>query len=247
MEPRSAPLLEPRQRWRLTVGRTADAPELSQRDTFAAWDEAIAAAGLPGWTGDATKPKPRLSFGAPLSVGMVAEAELIDVLLTERWPAWRVREALGPRVPEGWTIVDLADVWLGGPPLAGRVVAAEYRLTLEGDPSGPTDRPATGAAVTTAARTLLAARSLPRERAKGDGTVRYDLRPLLVDIAVVDDGPPVTIRIRTRFHPELGTGRPEEVVLAIADELGSPLAIDSIVRERLVLADDPRPADSGST
>ena len=38
----------------------------------------------------------RISFGAPLPVGMAAEGELIDVVLTERWPAWRVREALEP-------------------------------------------------------------------------------------------------------------------------------------------------------
>ena len=110
-------------------------------------------------------------------------------------------------------------------------------MTLDGGTSvtgGPS-----GEAVAAAARTLLAARTLPRERAKGDGTVRYDLRPLLAGIVVLEAGPPVTIRIRTRFHPELGTGRPDEVVLALADELGTTLAIDSIVRERLVLADDP--------
>ena len=214
----------------MTVGRTANAPELSQRDTFAAWDEAIVAAGLPVWTGDPAKPKPRLAFGAPLSVGMVAEAELIDVVLTERHPAWQVRTALGPHVPAGWSLEDLTDVWLGGPPLAGRVVAADYRVMLGG--------PATAAQVEEAAAALLTARHLSRERAKGDGTVRYDLRPLLADLRVVTAGPPVVVRIRTRFHPELGTGRPEEVVLALADTLGVAVTLEGIVRERLVLADE---------
>ena len=91
-----------------------------------------------------------------------------------------------------------------------------------------------------AAATMLAARTLPRERAKGDGTVRYDLRPLLADLGVVDAGPPVVIRVRTRIHPELGTGRPDEVVLELADRLGTEVSIGRIVRERLVLADDPR-------
>jgi radical SAM-linked protein len=214
----------------MTVGRTSDAPGLSQRETFTAWDEAIAAAGLPVWVGDPAKPKPRLAFGAPLSVGQVAEAELIDVVLTERLPAWQVRSSLAPHVPHGWTLDDLADVWLGGPPLAGRVVAADYRVTLGG--------PATGAQVDEAAAALLAARSLPRERAKGDGTVRYDLRPLLADLRVVTAGLPVVVRIRTRFHPELGTGRPEEVVLALAARLGVVVTIEHMVRERLVLADE---------
>ena len=69
--------------------------------------------------------------------------------------------------------------------------------------------------------------------------MRYDLRPLLAGIAILEGGPLVTIRIRTRFHPELGSGRPDEVVLALADALGTPIAIGSIVRERLILAGDP--------
>ncbi len=214
----------------MTVSRTLDAPELSQRDTLAAWDRTVVASGLPVVGGDVAKPKPRVAFGAPLSVGMAAEAELIDVVLTDRLPAWQVRAALQPNLPDGWSLEDLTDVWLGGPPLAGRVVAADYRVTLAGAAAGPT--------VADAAAAMLASRTLPRDRAKGDGTVRYDLRPLLADLRVVDPGPPVVIRIRTRIHPELGTGRPDEVVLELAERVGLALSIDRIVRERLVLADD---------
>ena len=66
--------------------------------------------------------------------GMAAERELIDVVLTDRWPAWRVREALASHIPPGWRLIDVFDVWLGGPPLAGRVAAADYRIELEGAP-----------------------------------------------------------------------------------------------------------------
>ena len=230
MESHSALGPEPRQRWRLTLRRDADAPPLSQRELFAAWEDGIAASGLPVAMGDPAKPKPRVAFGAPLGVGMEAEGELVDVVLVERLPAWQVRDALGPNLPTGWTLVDLTDIWLGGPPLAGRVVAADYRVTLDGTVTGPE--------VGEAAAAILATRALPRERAKGDGSVRYDLRPLLADVRVVDPGPPVIVRIRTRFHPELGTGRPEEVVLELADRLDVAVSAERIVRERLVLADE---------
>ena len=55
----------------------------------------------------------------------------------------------------------------------------------------------------------------------------------------MDAGPPVVVRTRTRFHPELGTGRPEEVLAALAEAAGHPLSPEAIVRERLILADDP--------
>jgi radical SAM-linked protein len=224
------PIAEPRQRWRLIVARSDTAPALAQREVGEAWTTALEGAGLPLVRVDSsTRTRPRISFGAPLPVGMAAEGELIDVVLVDRWPIWRVREALASRLPEGWRLVDLFDVWLAGPPLAGRVAAADYRITLASgiDVSG----------LERAAADLLAIDSLPRERAKGADTVTYDLRPLLIDLAI-EPGPSPIVRTRTRFHPELGTGRPEEVIAALADRCGASLDVASIVRERLVLADD---------
>ena len=160
---------------------------------------------------------------------MAAERELLDLSLTELCPAWLVRERLADHLPTGWRLVDLHDVWLGAPALAGQVAAADYRIDL-----GNAD-PAT---ITAAADALLAATELPRERAKGGSTVRYDLRPLLVGVRVAEPGPPLLLHARTRFHPVLGTGRPEEVVAALAEAARTPLEVGSVVRERLILADE---------
>jgi radical SAM-linked protein len=230
--PAEPPPPEPRQRWRLVVARGPDAPAIAQRELTDAWIEAIESAGLPLAATGGARARPRVAFGAPLPVGMVAAGELIDIVLSDRWPLWRVREALADRLPSGWQLVDLYDEWLAGPALAGRVAAADYRITLGGGAAVSAN------AIGTAAGALLAASELPRRRAKGSGTVAYDLRPLLVDLAVAEAGPPTVIVARTRFHPELGTGRPEEVVAALGDALGAPIDVASVVRERLVLADE---------
>ena len=60
----------------------------------------------------------------------------------------------------------------------------------------------------------------------------------MVDVAVAAAGPPLIVRARTRFDPALGTGRPEEVVGALGDLAVAALAPRSIVRERLILADE---------
>ena len=231
-EPARPPALEPRQRWRLIVGRGPEAGTLSQRDVGEAWIAAVEASGLPAVPGSSDPPRPRLAFGAPLPIGMAAEGELIDLVLAERWPRWRVRAALEPVMPSGWRLLDLSDVWLGGPALAGVVAAADYRITLDASDG------IASADVAAAATTVLAATTLPRRREKGGGSVDYDLRPLLLAIDIADVGPPVIVRVRTRFHPSLGTGRPEEVVAALADALGRPLTASSMVRERLIPADE---------
>ena len=228
-EPAPAAIPEPRQRWRLTLARGPDAARLAGRELNEAWEAALAAAGLPlARAGAGSKPKSPVAFAAPLPVGMAAEAELMDVVLVERWPAWRAREAVVGAMLPGWSLTDLVDVWLGAPALAAAVCAADYRIVLGGGVDAP--------ALAGAAARVVAARSLFRTRDKGGSSIRYDLRPLLESIEVVDGGPAVVLRVRTRFDPQLGNGRPEEVVAALADELSHDLVIEEIVRERVILS-----------
>lgn len=222
---------EPRQRWRLVYRRSADAPAASQRDDLTAWETALVDSGLPVAGLDGPRARPRLMFGAPLAVGMAAEREMADIYLTRRCTIEMVRDALAARLPGGFELLELYDVWLGAPPLPAQVVAADYRIRL--DPVGPA-----GWEVATAAKRLLARGEVLRERPKGTGKVRYDLRPLVGGIEVIEPGPPVTVRIRTRFDPQLGAGRPDEVLAALGDLIGRPCAAVAVVRERLVLAGD---------
>jgi len=237
VEPRSARadgspndlVAPPGQRWRLVLARSVDAPRLAGRELAEAWEAALEATGLPIHR-PAGKPHGRVAFGAPLQLGIAAEREPAEIFLAERVPLWRVREGLEAHLPEGWALIDLFDVWVGGPPLPGRVVGADYRVEIA---------PGVGAdTLAAAARELLDARALPRVRQKGDGTVAYDLRPLLTDLSVNGSGDRPALRVRVRIHPELGTGRPEEVVAALGDRVGRALDVDAIVRERVILSGD---------
>lgn len=225
----AGPLVEPRQRWRIAFARAEPASaDTIGRAYQTTWEEALAATDLPLVQTD--RGRPRLALAAPLPIGISAKRELLDVWLAAVFEAWRVREALESHLPPGHSIVGLENVWLGAPPLPGRVIGAEYLVALEGgvDP----------AALRAAAARIGAAGSLPRERAKGGGVKRYDLRPLLGDVAVESAEPDLAVRFRTLTDPELGSGRPDEVVAALGDEVGAPLGVRAVVRERIVLADD---------
>ena len=107
---------------------------------------------------------------------------------------------------------------------------AVYRVVLDGTPDPD--------ALAAAAAALLEADRLPRTRKKGDALVAYDLRPLLEEIRVLDPGPPVVVRVR-RSTPSSGQAGRRRCWPPFAERLGCPLAAASIVRERLVVADEP--------
>jgi hypothetical protein len=231
-------MAEPVQRWRLRFARDAVPSDAVGRVAADAWLDALVMSGLPVAGLEPGGPgRPRFALGAPLPAVCEGRAELADLWLLERRPAWAIREALGSRMPPGHRYGDAEDVWLGAPALSGQIVAAVWLVAL----AGPAlDR----AALAAAAGRLLAATTLPRVRARAGGDRAYDLRPLLADIgpAAPDASGSTPLRITTRLDPALGSGRPEEVVAALADELGRPLEIKSIVRIELVVADPRRVA-----
>jgi radical SAM-linked protein len=230
---RTAAPAEPRQRWRVRFRRRPDAPALPQREQMAAWEASMVAGGLPLAGLDNAEPRPRIVIAAPLTVGMAAEGELVDLFVVERLPVAEVRMRLAESLPAGHELIEVHDVWLGEPPLSGRVVAADYRVELAAMPGLP-DRTALAAA----AGRLIGATTLPRTRDKGGRSVGYDLRPLVaaIDVVPAPPGERPALRIRTRFDPERGVGRPEEVLAALSELAGAPLEAASIVRERVVLA-----------
>lgn len=226
---------EPVQRWRLVLAREAAGTDSAQREQQASWESAFAGCGLPVAGLDAPKARARFAIGAPLASTIPGEAELLDVWLVERQPAWRVRQAFETHLPSGWRLVDAYDVWLGEAALPGRVAASVYRATIV---RRSLDTPP----LARAAQALLAADSLPRERRKGDTVVTYDLRPFVDDVEVAESDGVTVVRMTLRHDPEKGVGRPEELLAALGAAVGRPLEPASLVRERLVLTDPPPPS-----
>jgi hypothetical protein len=252
-------MLELVQRWRIIYRRGPSASELAQRAESEAWERAVLDARLPVVGADAGRP--RLGFAIPLPVGLTADAERFDLPLAERLTAHAVRSALEPVVPAGHAIVELHDVWIGEPSLVSRVVAADYRLSVR---PAPVPAPVPGSAVgrstacmplppgalATACRRLMATERLDRLRRKAEREVAYDLRPLLIALAATEDPPGEgtggapragLLRMRLRADQTVGVGRPDEVMLAVAEALATPLEMVEGTRERLWLADELTP------
>ncbi len=240
---------ESRQRWRLVFARDEEARFLSHLDAVKLWERAFRRGSIPVATSEGFSPRPRVVFAAPLPLGMLAEHELADIFLAERLTVQDMRARLAAGMPRGYRVVGLHDEWVGAPALAPQLVAADYRMILLG---------VKRVAAEEGIRTLLAAEQLPREKRRGDRSVAYDLRPLVKTLRVseLEDVPgaepvlpPVSAAVglwmRLRHSQGEGSGRPEEVVAALADALPggqaafsaepSNIAIVHPIRERLWL------------
>jgi radical SAM-linked protein len=218
---------EVRQRWRLVFARDEEARYLSHLDAVRLWERAFRRGEIPVATSEGFSPRPKLVFAAPLQLGMLAEHELADLFLAERLTAPDLRDRLAAGMPRGYRVVDLHDVWIGDPALAPQLAAADYRMTLLN-----VER----ARLESAAACLMAAERLPRERRKEARAIPYDLRPLLLDLRPgpadpaalppdADPGNAAGLWMRLRHSQDRGSGRAEEVVAALADEMGLAMGI----------------------
>jgi radical SAM-linked protein len=228
----------PRQRWRLYL-RLPAASQPGQNPAGAgAWTSLLERGGLPLVTEPA---KGRVVLAAQLPLGIAGEHEILDVVLSTRLPAADVRERVRAGLPPDVQLVDLHDIWVGAPSASTAVHAADYRVEVAGVASP---------VIQVAAEALLAASSLPCERRREKKTQAFDLRPLIISIAVTAAPPPAgaggegqttLLRTRLRHRPD-AVGRPEDLVAALAappaPPLGGALRVLEIVRERLLTGDD---------
>jgi radical SAM-linked protein len=215
------------------LARAEKLPGLSpaQRDELEAWEAAIEGSGLPVATTGGAHRRPRIQMPPPLPSGLTGERELLDLHLVERRTSPDVRRGLAMAAPAGHRIVELFDVWVGAAPLPALVIAVDYAITV---------RSGAGLdALRGAVARVVAAPAIERLRRKGDRTKLYDLRPFILGLRLEDAGlEAAVIRVRLAVHPELGTGRPDEVIAAISDELGQPLEVTAGERTRIWTADE---------
>jgi len=211
---------EVRQRWRVVFARDEAARYLSHLDAVTQWERALRRGGVPLAMTQGFTARPRIVFGAPLPLGMMAEHELADLFLAERLAATEFRRRVAVGTPPGYRVLQAHDIWTGAPALAPQLAAADYRLLLLG---------AEDSALSAAAAWLMAADRLPRERRRESKAIAYDLRPLLIELRTATSPAPASgsstepvaaLWMRLRHSQEEGSGRPDEVVAAIAERLG---------------------------
>lgn len=211
----------PRQRLRITFARGERLKYISHLDLARAWERAFRRAGLPLAYSQGFNPRPRLQIAAGLPVGVVGQAELLDVWLTEPLPPDEALGRLRPVLPPGLEVSVAREVDLRAPSLQSQLRAADYRIVVY------TQEPFE--LLRARVQRLLEAPALLRRRQHKGKWQTYDLRPLIHDITVEpgEEGQQVLV-VRLQASPQ-GAGRPDEVV----DALGLAPSAHTITRTNL--------------
>ena len=213
---------EARQRIRARFRKGERVRHISHLDVLRYWERAIRRAGLPLLYSQGFTPHPKIAFAAPLPLGFIGEAEIIEVLLKERVPLDRFAAVLDQQTTPDLELREASEVAIGLPALPTLLRWADYRADLEG---------VTPAEASEAVSVFLATESFPwRQEREGKKAREYDLRAGVSSLAIRDlDGRPV-VEARLSCGQEL-TVRPDQLVAALFPQA----SVGRYVRVELVL------------
>jgi radical SAM-linked protein len=187
-------------RIRVKFAKTEPMRFTSHLDLYRAWERLLRRAGLPLVFSQGYNPRPKLQLAAPLALGITSQAEIIDFWLENSTHDLKeITGKLHAARPPGIEVQSVEKVESSASTLQKKVTAAEYQVTLL-DPVEQLDRKI---------EQLLAAPAIVRQRRGKE----YDLRPLIQELGLKNgDAQSLHMALSAR---EGGTGRPEEVLLAL--------------------------------
>ncbi len=193
---------------RITFAKRGPLAYVSVLELGQIWERSLRRAKLPLKYSQGFNPRPKIRLATALLVGCGADAEWLDIQLTEKRSAEDITRALEHKLPQGLEVVAVEDLAEDTPLIKEQdIMAAEYRIWV---------RDVSREDVAKAVSELLAQTTLPRpRRGRKHRGKTYDLRPL-IEAMHVEDAPAPWIGVWMRLTARPGaTGRPDEVLDAL--------------------------------
>jgi len=210
-------------RLRIRFSRGEELKFISHLDIIRLWIRALRRAQIPLEYTEGFSPHPRISLAVPLSVGVTAANELMDISITKVVsPHWFV-DTVNRQLPEGLKVLEATPISPNVPSLQSQVRFTQYQVAVRTDKSEEE--------VKTAVDNLLTVENIPWHHERDTGRKSYDLRSLIDDIWLIESKPSSCVLGMRLRCDETGSGRPEQVTLA----LGFAEYPESIQRTKLLL------------
>lgn len=200
-----------RQRMRIVFARGDNVRYVGHLDMVRSWERILRRAELPVAFTQGFNPRPRLAFASALPVGCTSDYEVLDVILGEMLGSDDVHHALDQAVPNGISIVEVSEQPYKSPALQTQLTASDFFVAVADESSEQ---------LQSRVQSILDAEHIERQRRRKT----YDLRPLILDMWVEtgegSEGIQLGIGMKLAAG-QAGTGRPDEVVLALGLKINS--------------------------
>lgn len=199
---------------------------ISHLDVLRYWERAIRRAGLPLAYSQGFTPHPKITFAAPLPLGFIGEAEIMDATLSERVDVDEFARQLAAETSEDIDLLDAREVAPSAPATQAALRWASYAVDVLGVSVEGAKR---------AIEEFLARDTFEWTDKRGDKTRTIDLRAAVAELAAASNSGGVggvRLQMRLACTQEL-TARPEQVLAAIFPE-ATP---GTFVRTELVLSE----------
>jgi len=222
---------------RLRFAKRGDFRLTSHHDVMRCFERMMRRAAIPVAATQGFSPRPKITFALAMGLGIAGLREVVDVELTEPTEPDELLARLAAASPPGVDWLEARALEPSAPP--PRPAWVEYELPI---PEGRRE------SLAAALASLLESESRPVTRRRPDRKrdVEFDLRPLLLDARLTEEG---TIWMRLKASPD-GSARPEEVLecLGVRDLLdaGAYLTRTHVELAEPARTGPPRPETGGA-
>lgn len=206
------------QRLRVQFSKTGPARFIGNLDLMRLWERAARRAGLALAYSEGFHPQPRMQLGAPLPLGYVGDAELLDLWLANPTEPAALLQTWNTVLPLGIAVQAVTEIVEREAALSAQVTSARFSVLPNCESAAP-DLPKCVLA-------LLEQKQILRINKRGK---EYDLRPLVEELTATPAG---WLEMQLAARPA-ATGRPEEVITAMCLDPCRP----AIHRRYLILID----------
>jgi radical SAM-linked protein len=189
---------------------------------------AVRRARLPVAYSQGYHPKPRVSFGPALPVGVESTCEHLDLDLVGPAEAADVAARLGRELPDGLCVIEAEAVEPGAPSIAESLRAVHYRADFPEELWGEADLVERVAAFRERERAVVTRTAPPKSRERkrqqkiaGARRRDIDLKAIVTHLAVERPG---QVAFSLRADPS-GSAKPAEVLAAIFGDGGPPRGV----------------------
>jgi radical SAM-linked protein len=215
-------------RYRIEFAKGEEVRFLSHLDLVKAFEMAIRRADIPIAFSEGFNPHPKMSFASALAVGVISEAEYLDIELKIEMSESEIKNRLLKSLPPGINVKTTKCVIEPAPSLMSEINRAVYRVKCE--TSGVIDQETLDESIAC----FLVSEEISILKKTKKGQRLKNIRPGIISFGGICREAGIDFSIITQISNE-GSVRPEEVVRAFTEKSVLPINCDVLNIRRTAL------------